>query len=98
MMEPLAEAFASVCRAQDKLWLLPVYDAGGTADRTVGSGELAAKLKARGVAVETAEGYDMLGNALAREARAGATILIMGARDPRLPVFARETAARTARA
>ena len=96
MMEPLADAFASVCRAQDKLWLLPVYDAGGTADRTVGSGELAAKLKARGVAVETAEGYDMLGNALAREARAGDTILIMGARDPRLPVFAREMAAKTA--
>ena len=98
MMAPLADAFASVCRAQDKLWLLPVYDAGGTADRSVSSGELAAKLKARGVAVEIAADYETLGAEWAREARAGDTILIMGARDPRLPVFARETAARTARA
>ena len=96
MLEPLAEAFAGVCRAQDKLWLLPVYDAGGTADRSIHSGALAEKLRARGVAAELAEGYDELGAALAREARAGDTILTMGARDPRLPVFAREMAARTA--
>ncbi|MGD9780895.1 MAG: Mur ligase domain-containing protein [Kiritimatiellia bacterium] len=97
MMEPLADAFASVCRAQDKLWLLPVYDAGGTADRSVGSAELAEKLKARGVAAALAEDYETLGAEWAREARAGDTLLVMGARDPRLPVFAREMAARTAR-
>ncbi len=96
MMEPLADAFASVCRAQDKLWLLPVYDAGGTANRSVGSEELADKLTARGVAAETAESYAALGAALARAARPGDTILVMGARDPQLPVFARELAAKTA--
>lgn len=96
MMEPLADAFASVCRPQDKLWLLPVYDAGGTASRTVSSGELADKLKVRGVAVETVADYDALGAVLVREARAGDTILTMGARDPQLPVFAREMAAKTA--
>ena len=96
MLEPLADAFASVVRAQDKLWLLPVYDAGGTADRSVNSGELAARLKARGVAVELAANYPELGTALLREARAGDTILTMGARDPQLPAFAREIAARTA--
>ncbi len=96
MMDPLAEAFASACRPQDRLWLLPVYDAGGTADRTVGSGDLAAKLAARGVAVETVESYETLGAELAREARAGDTILVMGARDPQLPVFARAMAAKTA--
>jgi hypothetical protein len=31
-----------------------------------------------------------------REVRPGDTILVMGARDPRLPVFARDMAARTA--
>lgn len=96
MLEPLADALASVCRAEDRLWLLPVYDAGGTADRSVNSGALAAKLKARGVTVALAADYETLGVALAREARAGDTILTMGARDPHLPVFARAMAAKTA--
>ena len=96
MLDPLADAFAGVCRAQDKLWLLPVYDAGGTTDRSIQSDALVAKLQARGVAAALAENYETLGAALAREARAGDTILTMGARDPQLPVFAREMAARTA--
>ena len=96
MLDPLADAFASVCRPQDKLWLLPVYDAGGTTDRTMNSDALAAKLQARGVAAELAASYDELGAALVREARAGDTIMTMGARDPRLPAFAREMAAKTA--
>ena len=96
MMEPLTEAFAAVCRAQDKLWLLPVYDAGGTADRAVNSDALAARMRARGVAVELAAGYEALAAELARAARAGDTILVMGARDPELPVFARKMAAATA--
>lgn len=96
MLEPLADAFASVCRPQDRLWLLPVYDAGGTAERSVNSGDLAARLKARGVAVELAGGYGELGTALAGAARAGDVILTLGARDPQLPAFARELAVRTA--
>ena len=96
MLEPLADAFASVCRPQDRLWLLPVYDAGGTADRSLNSDALAAKLRARGVAAERTENYDDLGAALAREARTGDVILTMGARDPQIPVFARSLAANTA--
>ena len=89
----LADAFASACRPGDRLWLLPVFDAGGTADRTVNSAELAARLQARGVAAALAGNYDELGAELVRTAHAGDTILIMGARDPHLPVFAREIAA-----
>lgn len=97
MLDPLADAFAEVCRAQDKLWLLPVYDAGGTADRSINSDSLAARLQARGLAAATARGYEILGAELAATARAGDTILVMGARDPHLPVFARELTAKTAR-
>ncbi len=96
MLEPLAEAFASVCRKDDRLWLLPVYDAGGTADRSITSAALAEKLKARGVNVDLAADYEALGAALVRAARPGDTLLVMGARDPRLPGFARELAVRTA--
>jgi UDP-N-acetylmuramate--alanine ligase len=96
MLEPLTDAFAAVCRANDKLWLLPVYDAGGTADRSVNSAALVAKTKARGVAVKWVADYEALSVELVHEARPGDTILVMGARDPRLPVFAREMAAKTA--
>lgn len=95
MLDPLAEAFAAACRAPDRLWLLPVYDAGGTADRSLGTGVLAQRLKARGVPVELAADTAALGAALAREARAGDTVLVMGARDPELPVFARALAVLT---
>ena len=44
MMDALAEMFAEVIRPQDKLLLLPVYDAGGTTDRSVNSDALAAKI------------------------------------------------------
>jgi UDP-N-acetylmuramate--alanine ligase len=95
MMEPLTDAFAQVCRAEDKLWILPVYDAGGTTDRSVNSDALVARLRARGVAAAPADSCEALGGELARAARAGDTILVMGARDPQLPVFAREMAAKT---
>ena len=52
-------------------------------------------LQARGVAAAAADSYEILGAELARAARAGDTILLMGARDPQLPVFAREMAAKT---
>ena len=96
MLEPLTDALAGVCRPDDRLWLLPVYDAGGTADRSIRSDALAARLRERGVAVEVAENLDALGAAMMRKVRPGDTILVMGARDPQLPVFARDMAARTA--
>jgi UDP-N-acetylmuramate--alanine ligase len=95
MLDPLTDSFASVCRPGDRLWILPVYDAGGTTDRSVNSDALATRLKARGVDAEFAPDYAAVGAALARTARAGDTILVMGARDPHLPVFARAMAAKT---
>ena len=45
-----ADAFADSVRPADALLLLPVYDAGGTAERTVKSEDLAKKLEERAVA------------------------------------------------
>lgn len=95
MLEPLADAFASACRPEDKLWLLPVYDAGGTADRSIGAAALQARLAARGVAAALAPDYAALERELAQTARTGDVVLVMGARDPHLPVFARAVAAQT---
>ena len=90
MMEELTDAFASVCRPDDRLFLLPVYYAGGTASRKVSSMDLAGRLHARGVKVELVDDYDALMSRVLLERRAGDAVLVMGARDPGLPAFARQ--------
>ena len=92
MLEPLAEAFRGVMRPQDALLLLPVYDAGGTADRSVNSDALAALLAdAPG---EVALVNDLKEAEVFLRARADAfgAIVTAGARDPGLPVLARRLA------
>jgi UDP-N-acetylmuramate--alanine ligase len=86
MCAALAETIRAVCRARDRLWVLPVYDAGGTADRGIGPEALVRSVGRAGV--EAAE-PDAAVCAAAAEAAAGDVILVMGARDPDLPALAR---------
>ena len=88
MMEALAAMFAATLRPQDRLLLLPVYDAGGTADRSVNSDQLAVKVK-ESIFVETPEEALRL---LTAHASAFGAIVTAGARDPGLPVMARRLA------
>ena len=88
MMDALAEMFASTLRCQDRLVLLPVYDAGGTASRTVQSDELAARVE-DSIFVKTPEEAERL---LKAQAPAFGAIVTAGARDPGLPVMARRLA------
>ena len=48
MMDALAAMFVETIRSKDKLLLLPVYDAGGTTDRSVNSDALVAKIESLG--------------------------------------------------
>lgn len=90
MMEGLATAFSSVMRHRDSLVLLPVFDAGGTADRTVNSDALAPMIKGDVAALFT---YDeALEFCRERSERYGAFVTC-GARDPYLPSFAARLAA-----
>ena len=84
MLEPLSAMFSETLRPQDRLILLPVYDAGGTADRSVQSDALAARV-AGSVFVETPEEAYRL---LMAQASAFGAIVTAGARDPGLPVLA----------
>lgn len=93
MMNELVNAFCDLCREQDLLYLLPVYYAGGTAERSVTSEDLAARLRTQGIPAQIARDYEELFARLNSEARAGDTILCMGARDPELPLFARRLVA-----
>jgi len=88
MMDALAEMFNETIRPCDKLLLLPVYDAGGTTDRSVNSDALAAKIDADKVVLvsDLDAAYDWIA---ARHADFAA-FATCGARDPDLPKLAQK--------
>ena len=92
MFDELVEAFARVARVADRLYLLPVFFAGGTATGERTAEELAAALQKRGVDAVSVDGYPELDTLVRGEMRAGDTVLAMGARDPALPRWAEELA------
>jgi len=89
MLDDLTETFSRLCRPNDRLLLLPVYDAGGTADRSIGAEVLAQRLEASGVSVSCVASHDEAVLMAASEAEAGDVVIVMGARDPDLPELAR---------
>ncbi|WP_306589806.1 L,D-transpeptidase family protein [Geothrix sp. 21YS21S-4] len=89
LRQDFVEAFVAELAPQDRLWLLDVYYAGGTAAKDISSADVVADLAARGVAAEHAPSRAWLAERLAAEARPGDLILVMGARDPSLTDLAR---------
>ena len=104
MMDALAALFAETMRPCDKLLLLPVYDAGGTTDRSVNSDELVAKIESlepRGKGSEESRAtrsdpqvtlisdLDAAYDWCAAHKGDYAAFVTCGARDPGLPVLAR---------
>jgi UDP-N-acetylmuramate--alanine ligase len=89
MLPDLVRLFLGLCRAHDSLCVLPVYEAGGTADRSVNSSDLVAQLTSAGLGgVCTVEAGAAL-ELVAASASPGDAVLVMGARDPGLPALAR---------
>jgi UDP-N-acetylmuramate--alanine ligase len=80
----LVDAFAAALRPEDRLWLLDIFYAGGSALRDVSSAELAAAIAERDRTAELAPSRSALVDRLVDEARPGDLILVMGARDPSL--------------
>jgi UDP-N-acetylmuramate--alanine ligase len=85
----LVDAIAGGLRPEDHMLFAPIYDAGGTADRSIASDDLVADLTARSIRA-AALPRDTLPRRLAALARPGDLILLMGARDPTLPELARQ--------
>jgi UDP-N-acetylmuramate--alanine ligase len=81
--------FASELFPEDRLWMLEVFYAGGSATRDFSAADVVADIRARGVHAEFAPSREWLVEAIAREAREGDLVLVMGARDPSLSAFAR---------
>lgn len=93
MMDDLVEAFSRVCREQDTLLMLPVYDVGGTADRSVNSDVLTSHLKGRNVRVVGVADLTEAEVIMRQHAEAGIGVVVtLGARDPGLPELARRLA------
>ena len=90
MMDALATMFNETVRPCDKLLLLPVYDAGGTTDRSINSDALAAKLLPGkcDLVADLDEAFDWI---TARRADY-ACFATCGARDPGLPLLAQRIA------
>ncbi|MCX7008226.1 MAG: Mur ligase domain-containing protein [Kiritimatiellaeota bacterium] len=93
MLGELTDALAGVLRPQDHVLLLPVFYAGGTTSSALNSDALVDALVARGVAAQLAPDYATLEARLRAVLRPGDVVLVMGARDPDLPLFARRLAA-----
>lgn len=92
MLEGLVAVFARVCRPVDTLLLLPVYDAGGTADRSITSDVLASLLREKGVTVVTVQTLEEAEAQMCAKAVPGGALVTFGARDPGLPRLARRLA------
>ena len=97
MMDALAAMFAETVRPCDKLLLLPVYDAGGTTDRSVNSDALVGAIAAaRGPRsssdsrkVELVSDLDAAYAWCAAHKGEYAAFVTCGARDPGLPALAK---------
>lgn len=97
MHKDLLATFGDLCRAQDRLFLMPVYYAGGSVTRQMDSDILVRELQTKGLPVSWVETYDNMMEHVLREVQAGDVVLCMGARDPGIPAFAAELVTRLKR-
>lgn len=91
-MAALAQMFAETVRPQDALLLLPVYDAGGTTDRSVNSDELLQRIRAvepSNLRTILVPDLDAAYNWCKAHRGTFAAFITCGARDPGLPQLAK---------
>jgi UDP-N-acetylmuramate--alanine ligase len=94
MKSEFIEGFAGLMRPDDVLLMPePVYY-GGTTDKSVGSEDIASGVRAAGRKAEALATRDACGDRLVELARPGDRIIVMGARDDTLSVFAADLLAR----
>ncbi len=90
LLEEYAETFREIFKEGDLLLLLPIYYAGGTAVKDVSAADV---IERTGPVDFEAHAVADREEAVARvvaHAKAGDTVLLMGARDPSLPFLGRE--------
>jgi UDP-N-acetylmuramate--alanine ligase len=91
------DTFTRELRPDDRLWMLEVFYAGGTAARDFSAADIVADIAENGVKAEFAPSRAWLAERIAEEALPGDVVLVMGARDPSLSDLAREIVAELGR-
>lgn len=89
MRRELAQMLAAVLRPRDSFVFLPVYYAGGTTSFSPTSEAVATEAGAGGVPVTAVPGREEAKKMIRAECSEHGMVLILGARDPSLPVWAR---------
>ena len=87
--DELIDTFRSALRPGDHLLLTPIYDAGGTANRTIQSEDIAGPVSRSDRSAKVASREEALQGVI-EGARRGDRVVVMGARDDTLPSYARE--------
>ena len=88
LKEELIKTFAECLGPEDRLWLPDIYYVGGTAAKDISAQDYASRLAAAGLKAGYAPRRDAIIDEIAREARPGDMVLVMGARDASLSEFA----------
>lgn len=83
--------FRAVFRRNDSLYLLPIYYAGGTAEKNISSEEIVSGLGPVAFNARAVRDRSELLVRLKADARPGDCVLVMGARDPSLPALVKKT-------
>jgi len=83
------DTFTRELRPEDRLWMLEVFYAGGTAARDFSAADIVREIAENGARAEFAPSRPWLAARITREARPGDLVLVMGARDPSLSALAR---------
>ena len=89
LRQDFVTVFSRELEPQDRLWMLEVFYAGGTAQRDFSAADIVAEIAAQGVHAEFAPSREWLAARIAAMAEPGDLVLVMGARDPSLTDFAR---------
>lgn len=88
MRQGIVEAFTSKMRAQDILIMPEIFYAGGSVTRDISSGDLIRDIQAGGIDARFCQTRDQAGAMMLALAKPGDRIVVMGARDDTLTVFA----------
>ncbi len=82
--------FQTIFRSPDSLYLLPIYYAGGTAQKDISSEDIIRGLGPVAFRAQAVSSRDELLTRLKGGAKPGDCVLLMGARDPSLPALAKK--------
>jgi len=88
--DELIESFYSALGENDTVIFPEIYYAGGTTDKTISSDYLARGLAAKGRRAYFEPCKDKIPARVSSMAQSGDVVLVMGARDPNLPEFAKQ--------